>query len=98
MEISNIRSISEAELVNFCRAGRKSAWNEFFRRYTNLIKRQIIKVFVSRQHLDLARNPDVVRDIYLMIFDKLYFPKKINRTVLPSFFLILIFKFSFSII
>lgn len=73
------KSINTAKLVNLCRADHKSAWTEFFRRYTNLIKSQIIKVFVSRQHLELASDPDVVRDIYLLVFDKLYFQNALDE-------------------
>jgi DNA-directed RNA polymerase specialized sigma24 family protein len=76
--MSDLKSINTAKLVNLCRADNKFAWTEFFRRYTNLIKSQIIKVFVSRQHLDLASNPDIVRDIYLLVFDKLYFQNALD--------------------
>lgn len=76
--MSDLKSFSTAKLINLCRAGQKSAWNEFFRLYTNLIKSQIIKVFVSRQHLELASDHDVVREIYLLVFDKLYFQNALD--------------------
>ena len=76
--MSDLKSFGTAKLINLCRADHKLAWTEFFRRYTNLIKSQIIKVFVSQQQWELASDPDIVRDIYLSVFDKLYFQNALD--------------------
>ncbi|MBA3017965.1 MAG: hypothetical protein KJ550_03735 [Proteobacteria bacterium] len=84
MEISNIRSISEAELVNFCRAGQKSAWNEFFRRYTKIISNQIVKTLLTSYQFNLGKDDDVVREIYFRVVKKLYLKNSLQKIDNPN--------------
>ncbi|MFC1812777.1 hypothetical protein ACFL03_08800 [Thermodesulfobacteriota bacterium] len=71
-KLNDLQNLPPDELIKLCLDGDKPAWNEFFRRYTNFINQQTIKVFVFYSCLDLAKDTDVIHDVYEQIVIKLY--------------------------
>lgn len=77
-------SLSDQELVKQCLLDIDQAWDEFFSRFTNLIKRMIIRTLVSKNLHKLASNNEIVQDIYLEVVNSVWWEKKIETLKEPS--------------
>ena len=75
----DLQALTPSELVNRCLDEHEPAWNEFFHRYTSLIKKKIIKTFISRNKFDLAKDQDVVQEIFLLVFEKLFIQNTLDQ-------------------
>jgi DNA-directed RNA polymerase specialized sigma24 family protein len=78
-----MKSWSINELIRRCRAGEKAAWEEFFRRFTNLITKKIVDTFVGSFRADLAADQDNVREVYLLVYNKLVDENALDRLRSP---------------
>ena len=65
--VNKLESLSLGDLIKLCRTGDKQAWDQFFRHYTNHINQQIIRTLLNRQHINIANDRDIIRDIYIEI-------------------------------
>jgi len=72
VEHHKIAEITDDELIDLCQRNHRTAWEEFFRRFTPTIKRGIRSIFINNSRFDLLNNEDVLWDIHAKIVEKLY--------------------------
>ena len=82
--VNKLESLSLGDLIKLCRTGDKQAWDQFFRHYTNHINQQIIRTLLNRQHINIANDRDIIRDIYIEIVEKLYCENAIKNLIEPD--------------
>lgn len=66
-----VKAFSTQELVQACLLHDQEAWKEFLRRYVSLIKK-MIKNNLHRYQCPQWNDIDVIEDIWVMIFEKIY--------------------------
>lgn len=71
---SDMKSLTDQDLVEACKTGDRAAWNEFFTRFVPLMRRAIVSVLRSRvtRNIFIPEDDDTVWDIHEKIVVKLY--------------------------
>ncbi|MBN1224818.1 MAG: sigma-70 family RNA polymerase sigma factor [Candidatus Aminicenantes bacterium] len=59
--------LPDHDLINLCLSNDGQAWEKFFRRFTPIIKKEIIRVLVSKGLSRLAYDKMTVEDIYMRV-------------------------------
>lgn len=68
----SLELLSVEAIVQRCLNHDRPAWNEFFTRYTPLLKNSIRKSLIRHGTLELSEDIDIIADIYLKLVEKLY--------------------------
>jgi RNA polymerase sigma factor (sigma-70 family) len=67
-----LQNLSDVELAAQCIQHQRTAWEEFFRRFSPLIKTTIRRTFIKCKVRDLAEDIDNILDIHALLVEKLY--------------------------
>lgn len=68
----HLHNLPDSDLVVLCLQQQRNAWEEFFRRFSPLLKKAIRKTFVKCGFSYLAEDFDNVLDIHAVLVEKLY--------------------------
>jgi|GEM_PF-4515758 len=79
VEKTDLRNLSDEQLVEVCRGNGRHAWDEFFHRFIPDIKQGIRSQLKSCGRQDLCYNDDVLADIHEKIVVKLYSRGKLSQ-------------------
>lgn len=79
-----LHKLSERELVSLCLQHQRSAWEEFFRRYSKVLKKAIRRTFIACGARDYARDIDNILDIHAVLVEKLYAKGALTKCPDPS--------------
>jgi DNA-directed RNA polymerase specialized sigma24 family protein len=77
-------SLTNKQLIDQCLFNVDKAWNEFFRRFTPVIKNKIIRTLVAKDLSYRAFDKDTVHDIYLDVFKSVWLDKSIRGLTDPG--------------
>ncbi|MDD2900086.1 MAG: hypothetical protein PHI31_15390 [Desulfuromonadaceae bacterium] len=70
--MNSLNTISDNDLASLCLLHQRSAWEEFFRRFSPLIKKAIRRTFIRCGVRHLAEDIDNILHIHAMLVEKLY--------------------------
>ncbi len=74
-----IHTFPDTELVMLCLQHQRSAWEEFFKRFSPLIKKAIRRTFIKCGARELAEDLDNIWDIHAVLVEKLYAKGALNQ-------------------
>lgn len=77
--LHSLHNLPDADLIPLCLLHQPSAWEEFFRRFSPLIKKSIRRTFIKYGVKDLAEDIDNILDIHADIVEKLYAKGALNK-------------------
>lgn len=66
------KCLNDANLARECLLQTRSAWDEFFRRFSPIIKKAIRRTFIKCGVRELADDIDNIEDIHALMVEKLY--------------------------
>jgi len=75
----SLHSLPDIDLIPLCLLHQRNAWEEFFKRFSPLIKKSIRRTFIKYGVKDLAEDIDNILDIHADIVVKLYAKGALNK-------------------
>lgn len=70
--LTSLHNLPDSDLVPLCLLHQRSAWEEFFKRFSPLIKKAIRRTFIICKVGYLGENIDNILDIHAVLVEKLY--------------------------
>jgi RNA polymerase sigma factor (sigma-70 family) len=77
--LNSLHILSDSDLVPLCLQHQRSAWDVFFDRFSDLIKKSIRRTFIKCGAKDLGEDIDNVMDIHAVLVEKLYAKGALNQ-------------------
>jgi RNA polymerase sigma factor (sigma-70 family) len=75
----SLHNLPDIDLIPLCLLHQRNAWEEFFKRFSPLIKKSIRRTFIKCGVKDLAEDIDNILDIHADIVEKLYAKGALNK-------------------
>jgi len=79
--LHSLHNLPDIDLIPLCLQHQRSAWEEFFKRFSPLIKKTIRRTFIKCGAGYLAEDIDNIWDIHAVIVEKLYAKGALNQCV-----------------
>lgn len=76
---AQLHTLPDSELVTLCLHQERRAWEEFFKRFSPLIKKTIYRMFIKFNKPALADNFDNILDIHAILVERLYAKGILNQ-------------------
>ncbi len=80
----SLHNLPDEDLIPLCLQHQRSAWEEFFKRFSPLIKKSIRRTFIKFGVQYLAEDIDNVMNIHAVIVEKLYAKGALNHCLALS--------------
>ena len=77
--LHSLHDLPDTDLIPLCLQHQRSAWEEFLKRFSPLIKKSIRRTFIKCGVRDLAENIDNILDIHADLVEKLYAKGALNK-------------------
>lgn len=77
--LHSLHNLPDTDLIPLCLLHQRSAWEEFFKRFSPRIKKTIRRTFIKCKVGDLGENIDYILDIHADLVEKLYAKGALNQ-------------------